>query len=445
MDCLEGENRSVLKNIVAQRVVFDKYCDVILDGSRGISFEGFCSMASELHLPVAVNGSVAQRDLFQRLAGHQKGVQDAVFFDEFSAWVTAGNDVDALAVQEAVECVEDASLYGAIVRSMTKLTRPLVHLVSQAVLQVKIQFKHMFMLVVKKFGAALKKSMMNPIKLFRRQAINPADVFNGHSVGLLIALRTEFQLRGFRGVAGKALGPYIANSFVAVCMFHTYTTAKQLQQCFGSGDPHSESESMYCEATSGIMAGIVQATLTAPLHNMKLQGSRIQQDGVIVRKQPQRIRVGLQSLYQHHGLSGMFRNYPYLLVQECCSLGAFFASYQFFKQHTTDTLRRHVDPSGRYDTCAWALAASGAGIVLAGVGTPFENLHEWHSARSSLSCPRAVLPHFLRDARPRTRTRILMSGLRRKIPLAPLAGLPLLTYEVMMHNGIVPSIHDDEA
>jgi len=38
-----------------------------------------------------------------------------------------------------------------------------------------------------------------------------------------------------------------------------------------------------------------------------------------------------------------------------------------------------------------------------------------------------------------------MSGLRRKIPLAPLAGLPLLTYEVMMHNGIVPSIHDDEA
>jgi len=149
---------------------------------------------------------------------------------------------------------------------------------------------------------------------------------------------------------------------------------------------------------------------------------------------------GLKDLARHGSL---FRSYPYILAQECCSLGAFFVSYEWVKDQTIGIVREHVDPSGDNDMLAWASAASAAGMVLVAVGIPFENVLEWHAARRGRKeVPHSVVRHFLRDAKPRVRWRVLLSGMRRKLPLAPLAGLPLLAYEAMLHSGLAPVLHE---
>lgn len=324
---------------------------------------------------------------------------------------------------------EDASLYGGVVRMFTSMTRPLSYLVAKAV----FPLKQVLAVVVHKLAFALKKTMANPTKLFRRQAFSPLDGFRGHD-SLLVGVRHVFASGGLREVARKAFAPYMANAVVALSMFHTYTVARHYL-CEGgiTYEPHAA-------GIASLAAGGVQATLNAPLYNLRLGRLRLRKS---TRLPAGGLFSGLRDLGQRHGLPGLFRNYPYILAQECCSLGAFFVSFEWVKVHATQVVRRHVDPSGKKDMYAWASAACLAGVALFAVGTPFENVHEWHATRSSEGARGGVVQHFLRDARPGCRSRILLSGLKTKLPVAPVAGLPLLAYEVMMHNGLAPAVHHD--
>lgn len=84
---------------------------------------------------------------------------------------------------------------------------------------------------------------------------------------------------------------------------------------------------------------------------------------------------------------------------------------------------------------AWSLSACGSGYILVAIGTPFENLLAWHVARRPAHG--GVLRHFVGQALPwRRRRGILFSGLRRRLLIAPLAGLPLLAYELIMHHSL---------
>lgn len=306
-------------------------------------------------------------------------------------------------------------------------------------------------------AAALKTSMQNPARLFRRTAVSPLHDFAAHPAGALQGLRSEFSSHGFKGVTCKALGPYLANSIVAMSMFQTYSATRLIVRG-AADDATSESACdiagstpVWCEAIAGATGGVMQATLNTPLYNVKLREQRMNKSGA----NPSRgLVVGLSGLWRKKGFLGAFQNYRYVLGQEACSLAAFFASYEFFKSHTTQVMRLHCDPSGKKDTLAWAGAASAAGVVLVAVGTPFENLLEWHVVRRSDTTPNGVVRHFLRDAGhgardwrvvARRRSLILFSGLRRKLPFAPLAGLPLLVYELMLHQGITPVLHDTDA
>ncbi|CAK0900688.1 unnamed protein product [Prorocentrum cordatum] len=120
------------------------------------------------------------------------------------------------------------------------------------------------------------------------------------------------------------------------------------------------------------------------------------------------------------------------------SMSAFFASNEWLKTRATSATRAHIDPSGKKDMIAWAAAASAAGVVLAAVSTPLENVLVWHVARRTQESPAGVAAHFLHGAGTRTRWRVLVSGLARKLPMAPVAGLPLLAYQVMLHSGLSP-------
>jgi len=218
-------------------------------------------------------------------------------------------------------------------------------------------------------------------------------------------------------------------------MFHSYTFTRHILHEGGVED------GLAAGGCASLAAGATQATLSTPLYNLRLGRLRLQKSSL-----PRAgLLAGLRDLGQRQGISGLYRNYPYVLAQECCSLGAFFVSYEWVKIHATHLVREHVDASGKKDMYAWAAAASLAGLALFAVGTPFENLHEWHVTRRGESTPGSVLQHFFQAARPRCRARILLSGLRRKLPVAPVAGLPLLAYEAMLHHGLAPAlVHQDQ-
>mmetsp|Transcript_120691 Transcript_120691/g.375776 ORF Transcript_120691/g.375776 Transcript_120691/m.375776 type:complete len:369 (-) Transcript_120691:64-1170(-) len=325
---------------------------------------------------------------------------------------------------------EDASLWGGFVRMFTSMTRPLSYLVAKAA----FPLKQVLAAVTHKAAFALKKTMANPTKLFRRQAFSPLDGFRGHDT-LAMGLRHVFARGGMRAIARKAFAPYMANAVVAMSMFHTYTVTRH---CLFEGGLRDEPAAA---GLASLAAGAVQATLSAPLYNLRLGRLGMRKSTNLPKAG---LFAGLRELGQRQGLAGLFRNYPYILAQECCSLGAFFVSFEWVKIHATAAVRTHVDPSGKKDMYAWASAACVAGMALSAVGTPFENVHEWHATRSGGAVPPgSVLRHFYRDARPKCRKRILLSGLKMKLPLAPVAGLPLLAYEVMMHNGLAPVLHQD--
>mmetsp|Transcript_103231 Transcript_103231/g.291498 ORF Transcript_103231/g.291498 Transcript_103231/m.291498 type:complete len:456 (-) Transcript_103231:88-1455(-) len=407
-----------------------------------LTFAAFRALACDLQLPVATQSHDEQMRLFAQVAANAGGDQvdqASVSFQEFCTWVAASDDTNAIALREYWQS-EDASLWGGAVRALTNLARPLATLAAPALLALKLKAKYVVLKLSQKVAVALKASMQNPTRLFRRRALSPTEAFQGHPAGLLHALRAEVAASGFRGVTRKAIGPYVANSIVAVSMFQTYTAARLLLHgAFSVGQEPGTAAPMLCEASAGATAGLVQATLNTPLYNLRLRtmrGKPSVQHG---------LTAGLRSLWSSKGTLGVFQNYRYVVAQECCSLAAFFLSYEWFKAHTARLVRAHLDPSGQRDVYAWAAAASASGVVLVAVGTPFENLLEWHIARRTGTTPVSVLGHFIRDARPQCRPRILLSGLRRKLPLAPLAGLPLIAYEVMMHHGVAPVLHDTES
>ena len=134
--------------------------------------------------------------------------------------------------------------------------------------------------------------------------------------------------------------------------------------------------------------GSVQATLHTPLYNVRLcRDDQIAACGVGSAGLSRRLR----ELQRSAGLKGCFQNYPFVMAQEVCSLVSFFTSYEFFKMKMTTYVRSHLDASGEKDIYAWTTAACGSGILLAAVGTPFENLLAWHVARRDQRQPRSSL------------------------------------------------------
>lgn len=326
---------------------------------------------------------------------------------------------------EPSEQDDDASLWGAVVRTFTNLTRPLANMASQAA----VQAKYGLLLASKKCAVALKQSIQNPTKLFRRQALSPLDSFRGLGFA---ALRSELQAGGTVAFVSRGLFPYMANSITAVSMFQTYTAMNQfVRSVHGLSNLDPAARHLCCEGAAGAAAGVMQATLSTPLYNVKLHAPQ----GHIRT----RLISDIRHLWARRGLGGLYQNYRLVLAQEVCSLAAFFVSYEWLKGHATRAVRT-FDASGDKDGLAWAAAASGAGIVLAATGTPFENVHEWHADRRGPLTPQRALSHFLQATPPRDRPQVLLRGLGRKLPLAPLAGLPLLAYEAMLHVGLAPAL-----
>jgi len=445
-----AQNRNALTNQEAGALctVFHRHVkgeEVVLD------FDGFQELALELGLPIASEEVPIQRARFAEInaSNRQDGLVD---FQEFCAWIDTSDSLDAVALRE-MQLEDEASVWGGIVRTFTNLTRPLSNVVQPASMAVKVKLKHVMIWFSKKMAAALKTSMQNPARLFRRQAVSPLHEFAAHPAGAVEGLRAELSSHGVRGVTRKAIGPYIFNSFVAMSMFHTYSVARLLARG-ATYDLTSDSAGdtltpLVCEAAAGGAAGVIQATLNTPLYNIKLRERQTPSSNHGSRT----LVANLFDIFKTKGVFVAFQNYRYVVAQEACSLAAFFASYEYFKERATRFMRKEYDEQGKKDTLAWAIAASAAGVVLVAVGTPFENVLEWHVVRRTETTPKSVVGHFLRDAAHgatcpriifRRRSRILFSGLRRKLPFAPLSGLPLLVYETMLHHGITPALHEDD-
>eukprot|EP00435_Cladocopium_sp_Y103_P046829 s1915_g13.t1 len=250
-----------------------------------------------------------------------------------------------------------------------------------------------------KAALSLEAYMKNPLKLFRRQVISPLDPFRQKEISTVEAMRKEVRESGLKGLSTKSILPYAANAGIAMVMFHTYTTTRLMLHSWASSYPFLEEQPLCCEALAGASAGLMQATL----HRC-------------------------------------FQNYSFIMAQEVLALMSFFTSYEWLKLKTTSWVR-HIDHSGEKDVWGWAIAACGSGVVLSAVGTPFENLLAWHVAERSKAQPRGVWKHFLKEPSRSRRMNILFGGMRSKLLVAPLAGLPLLAYEVMVQQGMAPRLH----
>eukprot|EP00931_Biecheleriopsis_adriatica_P049838 TRINITY_DN28832_c0_g1_i1.p1 TRINITY_DN28832_c0_g1~~TRINITY_DN28832_c0_g1_i1.p1 ORF type:complete len:447 (-),score=111.59 TRINITY_DN28832_c0_g1_i1:22-1362(-) len=429
--------------LAALHEVYDRHGRVGEDGSSELDFQEFSALAADLQLPVARRSEAERQMVFEEVAKRTLPL-DTVSFEDFCAWVADSKDVDAVTL-EVYSRQQDASF-----------TAGLVRVASLAVLQAAFAFKvkalamlkpfllaskQVFVIAKAKASLALKSSMKNPTKLFKRQVLNPLEDFKKHPSGAAQGLKAEFLASGARGIASKAYAPYLANTFVAMSMFHSYSSTRMFLHRRAAFDHRIADAPLSCEAAAGAAAGIVQATLHTPLYNVRLA----RHTAVDKKRVSKDLITEFKELYRHRGLLAFFRNYPFVIVQEVCSLSAFFVSYEWLKTETTIMLRHHVDATGDMDLCAWALAASGAGVVLVAVGSPFENLLMWHVSRRKEGAPQSVLPHFVRFSKSRKkRLQIALSGMRWRLPLAPLAGLPLLAYEVLMHRGIAPVLHDTE-
>jgi len=431
------------QQIALLRVHFDQHCVANASGKRFLCLRGFCTFAVEVDLPLAQQSELHQAEAFHSLARRIDGeVSDGeppvsvngLGFDDLCIWASEAGDANALALHQNIER-EDASFWGGVSRLATAATRPLS--------QVFAQCQYAMVLVAKKFAVVLKQAMTNPTRLFKRKAMSTMEVFKMHPEGVVGGLRAELSVGGMRGITRKAFGPLLANSVVAMSMFHTYSSTKTALAARAAKQDDSVLTPLRIECLAGATAGVVQGSLHAPLYNLKLRHLRKQDPQF---RQPGGIIRGAYLFYQSRGFLVFYRNYPYIVSQEACTLAMFFGSYEFFKMHLSQVVREHIDPTGKKDMYVWAVSASAAGIVLAGLGTPFENVLEWHVARrdAGSSLPKSVLGHFWHSARKGTHRRILFSGMRRRLPMAPVAGLPLLVYEALMQGGAVPVLHSED-
>ncbi|CAE7545600.1 unnamed protein product, partial [Symbiodinium pilosum] len=294
-------------------------------------------------------------------------------------------------------------------------------------MSVVVMKKCMFMVKAKTF-VSIESAVRNPWRLFRRQVFSPLDPFRLHPSGIWDAIRQEHKERGVRGIGAKTTGPYLANAVVAMSMFHTYTYTRLWLHMLAAENPKIADNPLGCEAVSASAAGFVQATLHTPLYNIRL--GREDHIAAVQKAEHKGLRQSLVELYCRGGVRACFLNYPFVLVQETCSLVTFFTSYEWFKTNAIVLLRRHVDSSGEKDAFAWVSGAILSGIMMVAVGTPFENVLTWHVARRKPTTPKSVFRHFAEFslAKPQPARSILFSGMRKKLVMAPFVGLPLLAY-----------------
>ncbi|CAK8993524.1 Hypothetical protein (Fragment) [Durusdinium trenchii] len=433
------------RQLAALHEVYSRHARVGPDGTAELGLEEFRALARAEGL-VLENAE----ELFVALAG-RSGAEETVSFEEFCCWIKekGGKDWEALA-KDVSKKQHIADAWAGAARMLVSALRPLSGL---ALVQVLLAFKvkvlgfgKLGLLLLKKgmffckakAALSLEASIKNPARLFRRQVFSPLDDFR-HPLGIMEGLRREARAGGVRGLSTKAMAPYAVNAGIAVAMFHTYTTVRLYLHGLAAEHPALDEQPLLCDALAATAAGSVQATLHTPLYNVRL--GRDDQIAAMNIGGHRGLFKRLRELHVRAGLKGCFQNYPFVVAQEVCSLIGFFTSYEYFKQKTTTYVRHHVDDSGDRDLYAWAMAACGSGVFLAAVGTPFENLLTWHVARREKAKSKSVLRHFLQSSPKAKRTSVLFSGMRTKLLSAPLAGLPLLAYEVMMHQGMAPKLH----
>merc|ERR1711970_773255 len=80
--------------------------------------------------------------------------------------------VEADAASNADDDKADASFWGAVARSLHHASRPLVIVSSVAAFKMKLYG----VVLTKKFALAMRVYLLNPTKLFRRQALCPWEV-----------------------------------------------------------------------------------------------------------------------------------------------------------------------------------------------------------------------------------------------------------------------------
>ena len=374
------------------------------DGTSELNFYEFVALATSLQLPLARQSEEEQRSAFAEVATSSGGSETTVSFEELCAWIEKSPSADAIALRLLTR-EEESAFSAGLVRAVTGLIRPLSGV---ALIQALIAMKFKLLWLAKSATVAAKKCMMfakakafvsaeaavrNPWRLFRRQVFSPLDAFRVHPsqgiAGIWGALREEHEKHGVRGIGLKTTGPYLANAVVAMSMFHTYTYARLSLHMLAVEHPMIAESPLRCEAAAASAAGVVQATMHTPLYNMRL--GREENIAAVQRVEHKGLSQSFHELYGKGGLPGCFRNYPFVLVQETCSLVTFFTSYEWLKTKATILLHHHVDASGEKDIFAWAWAASLSGVVMVAVGTPFENVLTWHVSRRGPSTPNSGL------------------------------------------------------
>ena len=393
--------------LAALHAEYGRYARLGNDGTSELNFQEFVALATALQLPLSRQSEEDQRRVFAEVATSGGGSQNTVSFEELCAWIEKSTSADAVALR-LLTLEEESAFSAGLVRAMTGLLRSLGGV---AVIQALAALKFKCLWIAKSVAFAAKKLMMlakakafvsaetamrNPWRLFRRQVVSPLHAFRVHPSGMWDALREEHKQRGVRGIGIKTTGPYFANAVVAMSMFHAYTYARLSLHMLAAEYPAITENPLRCEAGAASAAGVVQATLHTPLYNMRL--GREDHIAAVQRVEHKGLWQTFRELYGKGGLRACFQNYPFVLVQETCSLVTFFTSYEWFKTKASILLHEHVDASGEKDALAWASAACLSGVAMVGVSTPFENVLTWHISRRRPSTPNGALTSTRREA-----------------------------------------------
>ncbi|KAJ9450301.1 Mitochondrial substrate carrier family protein S [Diplonema papillatum] len=387
-----------------------------------LRFDEFAALLAVAKLPAAELGEEEQRALYRKVAkrGDAPGDDEhTVSFNEFVDWVTLADDENAAMLEET----SDASLWAAVARSLTSMTRPLAQ-----------NMAAVFNVLMQRGTLAVAKYIANPARLFRRVAVGTLEVIGRRNTSLTVvsAVRAELQTSGVYGVASLAFGPWLFNSVVSFAMFETYTRLKEAittesrpwTRHFQSDDPYMSI--IKCDTFSGASAGLVQAVINTPAYNIKrgMPGKSLTQGGL--------------DLYVKKGLRGVFADMQLIMLQETLGLACFFTSYELYKLW----LQQRVDEEHKVAT--WVCAGMAAGMTLTAVTHPFDNLHEWHVAHRSSRTPHNAFVHFCTHPHSNTVRRTLFHGLSRRMVMGVPAGIPLLIYELLSDNASVQA-HLDAA
>lgn len=436
---LSTEQRAALHDL------YSRHGRVGEDATSELNLQEFCALAQSLKLTLTPE---ELKKVFAEATA--RSGRDTVSFEEVSTWIVQNDE--ALLVLDLLSRQQDvAAVSAGVARALVAILRPLggIALIPMlAAVKLKALAVAKFCLLGAKKGMFFAKAkaalsleayMKNPFKLFRRQVISPLDPFRQKEMSTVEAMRKEVRESGLKGLSTKSILPYAANAGIAMVMFHTYTTTRLMLHSWADSYPSLAPLAempLCCEALAGARAGLMQATLHSPLYNVRL----CRDDEIAANRDQKALGQRLVELHARAGIRGCFQNYSFIMAQEVLALMSFFTSYEWLKLKTTSWLRHQLDDSGEKDVWGWTIAACGSGVVLSAVGTPFENLLAWHVAERSKAQPRGVWKHFLKEPS-RSRRSILFGGMRSKLLIAPLAGLPLLAYEIMVHQGMAPRFH----